>query len=182
MKNLFDKTETTYVNHNGEETPIAIANLVPIHIMSAAAESIVDVIFDEGEYSPEWFDLAFWVAIAKTYSDFDASTISGEDAVAEIYNQNDNSLVLTLSNTINQEQLDRIYEAVECRIEKRAIESQFDLLCKDARAMLAKYDTVLEKAVTDKNIKRLLKKAGDFFTKGDLETILKNLNKGGVVM
>ena len=45
--------------------------------------------------------------------------------------------------------------------------------------MLAKYDTVLEKAVTDKNIKRLVKKQVTFFTKGDLETIFEEYKQRG---
>lgn len=182
MKNLFEKVEISYVSYKGEELPIAVAELAPMHLMSAAASSIADAVFDGNEYTPEWFDVALWTVVARVYSDLDVTALTDEDAVAEVYNRNDNSLVLTLSNIINKEQLDMIQEAADRRIQKRAIESQFDLLCKDVRAMLAKYDTVLEKAVTDKNIKRLLKKAGDFFTKGDLETILKNINKGGAVM
>lgn len=172
MKNTFDLTPTSYVSVSGESKDIAISNLVSMSHMQVATQCIEEFVFKDDDYLPELLEIAEWMVIIKTYTDLNVDEMSDDDLVAEIYNKANNSLTLTLCNAINTRQLDAIFEAAEKRIQRRATESQFDVLCKDARAMLAKYDTVLEKVLTEKNAKNILKKINAALTADNLVSFM----------
>lgn len=86
-----------------------------------------------------------------------------------------------LCSEISTEQLAAIDESIRESIEGRVNKSEFDLLMRDIRHLLNKYEKVLEKTATPKNLKTLMKSLTDALS-GSMPDLLKQNEKEGAVM
>ena len=91
-----------------------IDNYIEFYRMKNAVHSIVELVFDGGEYCPELYDYAFWVTISYYYAGIGAD-MEIDEFMQKLYN----GWMEELKAAINQKQFIAIKNAVKERIEER---------------------------------------------------------------
>ena len=161
-----------YIKREFKNGEIGIRPFISLSNTISCVNTIVDLVFKEDEYVPAIYDYVYWQNILSYFTDYNTK-VSPDELLEVLYTTNLKGVVLA---TISDEQREAIDSAVREAIENRVNKSELDLLLRDVRYMIKRYEKVIDKVATPKNLKALFNTLTEKIGSVDFANVLSQHN------
>jgi len=159
-------------NDDAKKVEFQIKEMIPLSSALAVTSEVVELLFTGDEYTPALYDYVYWKTLLSYYTDINTN-IDPDDLIDLLYNS---TLVSAFYQNVSMQQIGAIENAIQEAVDARKSKSELDLLMRDIRYMIKRYEKVLDKSITPRAIKSLFSVITDKVKDFDMSGFLPQQN------